>query len=297
MRRSSERFPTALTCFGVFYRMRERLLPLQPNRRLREWVKVGRASRGKGALLGGDEGVIRLMQDLPFRLIQAVRLPGQTGGLDNEVPIIFLMTTQGLGSGLDTSRRLSKGGDLEDNMVYMDGCRMVVRWTKWSASVYDHNGGKMQEVFACFKLLESKEGVTHALALWKQLGRLGYDGEHGEEPVAAHEVSSKILMLDAAEGPVQATEKAFGYLKEEGRGEVRTCQFHFNKCRRRHEKEYVPEEWREEHKKRTDIILGAQTKEEMSAAAEELCAWYRNKCRTVQDARRMEGWLTYWIQM
>jgi hypothetical protein len=52
-----------------------------------------------------------------------------------------------------------------------------------------------------------------------------------------------------------------------------------------------------EHKMRTYIILGAQTKEEMSAVAEELCAWYRNKCRTVQDARRMEGWLTYWIQM
>jgi hypothetical protein len=65
--------------------MREKLLPLQPNQRLREWVKVGRASRGRGALLRGDERVIRLMQDLPFKLIQAVRLPGQTGGLHNEV--------------------------------------------------------------------------------------------------------------------------------------------------------------------------------------------------------------------
>jgi hypothetical protein len=255
MRRSSERIPTALTWFGVFSRMRKRLLSLQPNRRLREWVKVDRASRGKGALLGGNEGVIKLMQDLPFRLIQAVRLRWETGGLDNEVSIIFLMTTQRLGSGLDTSRLLSKGGDLEDNMVYMDGYRTVVRWTKWSASVYDHNGGKMQEVFACFILSESNKGVAQALALWKQLGRLGYNGEHGREPVAAHEVSPKILMLDTAEGPVQATEEAFGYLKEEERGEVRTCQFHFNKCRRRHEKEHVPEEWREEHKKRTDILF------------------------------------------
>jgi hypothetical protein len=110
MRKSSERIPTALTRFGVLYRMRERLLPLRPNRRLREWVKVDCVSRGKGALLGGDEGVIRLMQDLPFRLIQVVRLPAQRGGLDNEVPIIFLMTTQGLGLGLDMSRRLFKGG-------------------------------------------------------------------------------------------------------------------------------------------------------------------------------------------
>jgi hypothetical protein len=195
MRRSSDRIPTALTWFGVFYRMRERLLPLQPNQRLREWVKVGRGSRGEGALLEGDEGVIRLMQDLPFRLIQAVRLRGQTEGLDNEVPNIFLMTTQGLGLGLDTSRQLLNGGNLKDNMVYMDGCRMVVRWTKWSASVYDHNGGKMQEVFACFILSESKEGVAQALALWKQLGRLGYDGEHEREPVAAHEVSPNVTIV------------------------------------------------------------------------------------------------------
>ena len=90
--------------------MVDKLLPLQQERRLREWVQQARASRGRGVLLGGDEGVIRLMQELPFQLIHAVRLPGQTGGLQNEVPIIFLMTTQGSGSGLDTSRRLSKGG-------------------------------------------------------------------------------------------------------------------------------------------------------------------------------------------
>ena len=169
------------------------------------------------------------------------------------------MTTQGKGSGLDTSRRLSKGGDLEDNMVYMDGCRMAVKWTKWSASVYDHHGGKMQEVFAGFIQSESKEAVAQALALWKQLRRMGYDGAHGREPVEGHEVSPKITMLDAAEGPVQATEEAFGHLKVEGRGETRSCQFHFGECRCRHEKEYLPEEWREEHKRRAEVILGAQT--------------------------------------
>ena len=277
--------------------MVDKLLPLQNERRLREWVQQARASRGRGVLLGGDEGVIRLMKELPFQLIHAVRLPGQTGGLQTEVPIIFLMTTQGLGSGLDTSRRLSKGGDLEENMVYMDGCRMAVRWTKWSASVYDHNGGKMQEVFAAFLQSESKEAVAQALALWKLMGKDGYDRRYGGEPVKGHEVSPKVCMLDAAEGPVQATKEAFKHLKGGGRGETRTCQFHFGECRIRFERDYVPEEWREEHKKRADVILGAKTKEDVVAAAEELCGWYREKCRTLLDARRMEGWLAYWIQM
>ena len=113
----------------------------------------------------------------------------------------------------------------------------------------------------------------------------------------AHEVSPKINMLDAAEGPIQATEEAFGYLKAEGRGETRTCDFHLRECTRRHEREYLPEEWREEHRRRADVIRGAETKQEVEAAAEELCAWYKDKCRTPQDARRMEGWLAFWIQM
>ena len=130
-------------------------------------------------------------------------------------------------------------------MVYMDGCRMAVRWTKWSASVYDHHGGKMQEVFAAFLQSESKEAVAQALALWKQLGRMGYDGRHGGEAVKAHEVSPKINMLDAAEGPIQATEEAFGHLKAEGRGRQGRVTFTLrsaghgtreNTCRRSGEK-------------------------------------------------------------
>ena len=42
--------------------MVDKLLPLQNDRRLKEWVQQARASRGRGAMLGGDEGVIRLMQ-------------------------------------------------------------------------------------------------------------------------------------------------------------------------------------------------------------------------------------------
>jgi hypothetical protein len=81
----------------------EKLLPLQNSRRLKEWVDQSKVGRANGALRGGDEGVIRLRRTLPFSLIQAVHLPGQTSELEGAVPMIFCMTTQGVGSGLEMS--------------------------------------------------------------------------------------------------------------------------------------------------------------------------------------------------
>src|SRR3569623_392802 len=117
---------------------------------MKKWVEQAKAGRAGGALRGGDEGVIRLMRTVPFSFIQAVHLPGQTTVVDGAVPMLFLMTTQGEGSGLDTSRRLSQGGDLENNLVYCVGCIVVMIWSRWSAVVYDHHSRKLLEVFVAF---------------------------------------------------------------------------------------------------------------------------------------------------
>jgi hypothetical protein len=89
----------------------QRLLPLMNAERLREWVRLGKTLRRGGMLRGGDEGVILLMRRFPFPFIQEVLLPGQTTIHGAGVPIIFCMTLQGVGSGLDVLRRVSKGGE------------------------------------------------------------------------------------------------------------------------------------------------------------------------------------------
>lgn len=284
------------TWYNNVCRLVEKLLPLQNQRRLKEWVEQARSGRASGALRGGDEGVIRLMRTVPFSFIQAVLLPGQTTMLDGGVPMIFLMTTQGEGSGLDTSRRVSVGGDLENNMVYCDGCKVVRNWTRWSALVYDHHSRKLLEIFVAFIQSESYEAVSQALAMWIVSGKKGYDSGQGGDKVEPHVVSPKELMLDAGEGAVRAAEEQFAHCRCVGRGIVRSCQFHYGECRIRTEREALPEEWREEHKKRCELVLGAATKEDVEMEAQELGMFYEEKCTSRENRVKMEGWLQYWIQ-
>jgi hypothetical protein len=176
------------------------------------------------------------------------------------VPMIFLMTTQGLGSGLDTSRRVSKGGDLEDNMVYFDGCHTAVNWVRYMASVYDHRNKNMLEIFKVFIQSKFYEAVGQVMATWKQLGRLGYKGRDKEESVAPHDFSWRVGMMDSAQGPVSAVEEAFAHLKEENRGRVLACKFHVHQCLRKHEVRHLKAEYHAEHKRRVELWINAQTK-------------------------------------
>jgi hypothetical protein len=152
-----------LTIIYVVCSLMKRLLPLMNGERLREWVRLGKTLRGGGMLRGGDEGVILMMRRFPFSFIQEVLLPGQTTIDGAAVPIIFCMTLQGVKSGLDVSRRVSKGGDLETNMVYGDGWHTAENWVRWMLSVYDHVNRWMQGIFKCFMQTENKKGVHKGL--------------------------------------------------------------------------------------------------------------------------------------
>jgi hypothetical protein len=142
----------------------ERLQPLMNGDRLREWVSLGKTLRGNGLLRGGDKGVIVLMRTFLFPFIYEVLLPGRATIDSPGVPMIFCMTSQGGGSGLEMSRRVSKGGDLENSMVYVDDCHTAVNWVRWMMSVYDHVNGRMQGIFKCFIQTENKEGCAQAIA-------------------------------------------------------------------------------------------------------------------------------------
>jgi hypothetical protein len=74
--------------------------------KLEEVEGVGRSIegwKGERCVAGWRRRVTGLRRTLPFSLIQAVHLPGQTSELEGAVPMIFCMTTQGLGSGLEMS--------------------------------------------------------------------------------------------------------------------------------------------------------------------------------------------------
>jgi hypothetical protein len=191
---------------------------------------------------------------------------------------------------------VSKGGDLEDNQIYCDGCKVVKHGYRWTALVYDHHSRKLQEIFVAYIQSESYEAVSQVLASWHVTGLKGYQCLGKIESVAAHVVNPAEFMMDEAEGPGRAVDEQFMAFHGEGRGRRRSCAFHFGECRCRMEIAYLPEECREEHKMRCELLLGAATKEDMEVEAEELMDFYKEKCTTPKDALAMEGWLQYWIQ-
>jgi hypothetical protein len=272
------------------------LMPLSNTRNLQEWVRMGRVLGKAGLSGGGDEGVIALMTKLPFQFIHSVLLPGQTKVDGHAVPMIFLMTTQGLRSGLDTSRRVSKGGDLGDNMVYFDGCHTAVNWVRYMASVYDHRNKNMLEIIEAFIQSESYEAVGQVMATWKQLGRLGDKGRDEEESVAPHDVLWRVGMMDSAQGPVSAVEEAFAHLKEEKRGRVLACKFHLHQCRRKHEVRHLKAEYHAEHKRRVELWIDAETKEDCETEFEELLEFYKEACSDEFERVMMSGWASFWMQ-
>jgi hypothetical protein len=251
----------------------------------REWTIAG---RGRGSDCSDE--------DLPLPFYPR----GDTPGADNHrlagCSDDFLHDTPGGGIGFGNVEEGSKGGDLENNMVYVDGCHTAVNWSRWMLSVYDHVNGRMQGIFKCFIQTENKEGCAQAIAMWKQLALKGYGEGDEEYRVEPHEASFKVCMMDCAAGPGKAVEEAFEHLRKEGRGKVITCQFHFNQCRRKHEQQFLPEEYHQEHRERTEVWLGAKVKEDCEKQFGELMRWYTKACSSNKEAIAMQGWAAFWMK-
>jgi hypothetical protein len=115
-------------------------MTLVNKQKLTEWVKEARRMAASATGDGENEGVIALMAKLPFRFLHEVTLPEQLRALSPKMPLVFMMTTQGIGSGLETSRRVGPGGDLDGVPEFIDGSHTVVDWLKVTLSTYDHFG-------------------------------------------------------------------------------------------------------------------------------------------------------------
>jgi hypothetical protein len=208
-------------------------MTLVNKQKLTEWVKEARRMAASATGEGGNEGVIALMAKLPFRFLHEVTLPEQLTALSPGVPLVFMMTTQGIGLGLETSRRVGPGGDLDGVPVFIDGSHTVVDWLKVTLSTYDHLEMVMKECCKAYVQTESKQSLGAVLAKWKALCQMGNEGEeNNREEIKGFEVAPEIFMLDAAAGPIAAVEDAFAYLTLQGRERVLMCRFHLGKCER-----------------------------------------------------------------
>lgn len=270
------------------------MITLANKQKLADWVKEARRMKKSGGGKGGDEGVVALMGKLRFKFLHEVTVPAQIGDKDPAVPVIFMMTTQGIGSGLETSRRIGRGGDLDHSMVHIDASFTAVNWLKVTFSVYDYHGEEMKELCKAFVQTESKAALAAVCANWKKVclaGNVGEENNGGD--IEGFEVKPELLMLDAAAGPSLAVEEAFDYLKGEGRGKVLTCKFHMKACRRRTEGVFLDDELSEKHRDLTDLLLGAESSEEFDKRFSDAMKWYEEEL-TGRSLRGMQSWLAFW---
>lgn len=269
-------------------------LTLANQQKLAEWVREARKLKQSQVGRGGNEGVVGLMGRFPFPFLREVTVPEQLSDLNPGVPLIFMMTSQGTGSGLETSRRLNPGGDLDGSVVFIDGTYIATAWLLIHLSTYDHIARELRELCKGFVQTESKEALGALCAKWKavcQVGNVGEENNGGD--IQGFVVAPSSFMLDAAAGPIAAVEEAFEFTHASGRGTMYTCRFHFGRCRGLVEKVHLKEELVDAHKNLTEVLFHSKTEEEFMQWKGILGKWYREHLDE-RGVRGMESWLNWW---
>ena len=231
-----------------------------------DWVKR-QIKRGR-ELVGGKEAdryaALDLADKLPFPFLHRVMVPQQIREGSGEVPIVFMMTTRGRGSGLHVAREMSvPGGDLYYSTAYLDAQKVTVEEEMlMRLSTYSPRQRRMMTVAEAMLPSESQrhsEAFLGELSSCCMKGTRGVEGEKRGEgfwaEIPPFRFSAWRRCQDAAQGPNAAYEKVIGIV--DGRGEGLSCEMHWKKDKRNAEQN-LPEDLRDEHDTLVRIVLASR---------------------------------------
>ncbi|GAQ93549.1 hypothetical protein KFL_016400010, partial [Klebsormidium nitens] len=263
-----------------------------------------RRTMAKGRVLAGANtrskyAGLDIAKKLGFPFVHKLFLAEQRLQPTSEVPMVFMMTVQGRGSGLHVAREMSvPGSDLYFRTAYLDAQKVTAEDEVLTRlSTYSHVQRRMLTIASALIESESKKNMV---AFMKELKKIcltgspagGEDGEGFWKAIAPFALDFWRLCSDAAEGPAAAYRAVVS--SGEGRGALVQCKMHFKNDLRNAEQN-LPEDLRGHHRSLVRMWLVSEMDEQWKSRFHALLDWHEAKLQSNKTAKRkMCNWAAFW---
>jgi hypothetical protein len=217
--------------------------------------------------------------------VQKNMFPGQ--GEDSEKVFVFKMSEVGSGSGVDLVRRMQSGGDLENSWMMFDHVKRVKYWTTMACHVYDSTYCRVMTIACCDM---QSEDTAAQIVFWKNLNAV----------MERHDIPNpqfKGFMADSAQANWNAVRIIYGNGNPADRMEdrERTCFFHWSQSFEKHNKQFIAEEFRDQHKRLCMQYRDSTTMAEADTRYLAIRAWWVSSGAASEKALiRLDLWLAFW---
>ena len=220
-----------------------------------------------------------------WAFVQKNMFPGQ--GEDSDKVFVFKMSEIGPASGVDLVKRMQPGGDLESSWIMFDHVKRVKHWTTMACHVYDSTYCRVMTIACCDMQSEDKDAQV---VFWKNLNAV----------MERHDVPHPQFMgfmADSAQANWNAVRIIYGNGNPADRMEdrERTCFFHWSQSLEKHNKQYIAEEFRDQHKRLCMQYRDSTTMAEAETRYLAIRAWWVSSGAASETSlRSLDLWLAFW---
>ena len=220
-----------------------------------------------------------------WAFVQKNMFPGQ--GEDSDKVFIFKMSEMGPGSGVDLVKRMQTGGDLENCWIMFDHVKRVKHWTTMGCHVYDSTYCRVMTIACCDM---QSEDTDAQIVFWKNLNAV----------MERHDIPNPQFMgfmADSAQANWNALRIIYGNgnPKDPMVDRERTCYFHWSQSFEKHNKQYIAEEFREQHKRLCMQYRDSTTMAEADMRYLAIRAWWLSSGAASETSlRHLDLWLAFW---
>ncbi|GAQ92850.1 hypothetical protein KFL_011670010 [Klebsormidium nitens] len=274
----------------------DKIQPLTDLARAKRLLEAGRAAAAGQRDLTKKYGEMEFMANSPFEYVQHIVYPEQVQKGSGRIPCTFMMSTQGMGSGLGTAYRMSTPGkDLYGQTLYVDSQKVTTGGTDYlfQALVYSPTEKRILEIAAALLPSESRECIKEFCRLLKEVCSKGFTGEGKFAAVEPFEFSSFKISADAAGGIRVGWREEFPE-REDGRNQFVECEWHWGKSLRQFEAKFSEEWMVKDHRKKVKKFLVAK-ENEREDAKRKLREWYDRHLGNGDLRKEAKSWSEFWF--
>lgn len=195
------------------------------------------------------------------------QLPEQVPKGSRLIPCTFMMSVEGMGSGLGTAMRMSvPGKDLYGQVAYLDSQKTTNTATEYlfRVSTYSHVERRMLTVASALLPSESTECVREFAYHLKGVCAKGYEGDENFASIEPFVFSSFRNCGDGAGGIRKGWMESFP-VTPDGRNSWIGCEYHYRESERNMEKKFQEQWMVEDHRALMNGVLVTKGEEHEEA--------------------------------